>query len=1342
GFPSGGDTLVGTGTQDRGKAGVYVFKGLYPRTVGVFHVEADAGPDFENAISQDVQSVSTSFLDIDPSDFVFNTAGACANGVTVRLLKNIPVGVNVSYQVSGAQSQEQCVEVQQPTTSPFVFDRTRTSKDIVIKPIQNANCALVFAGVLAGSGSVSQAQANLFVNCENLRATPTPDPNATCSDGTSVGACSAVNVGARCNSNLQLVGDIACINGPGGNETCTDGTAMGACSSANAGKRCSSTFTLIDDSTCSATGSQCSPNTCSACAENQCVNLQNAGFCEPVYASGASYNNSISATDIGGRRFVPALAFVRPGDVITWRNNGIEDHQIVFENSSVSPSQSQVLHPGDSFSMTLAQAGAYAYRDGLHPEMRGQVSIVPQNAGQQFLTCISSPTSRPLNCSRLSNDIFKAGMAAGDSIKAPDGSRTVKVTSIDEGTKTASFDILGRDGKKIDSAALKKCDTYAKDGVQFRITDFHSIDVSASFVPSAADFIQDACSPMKFDIGKLFASRLGYLAAQQVFNPSQTQAAIASTASNQLVHYPNAPYFAIMENGPGCTGSGTSLSCTKKITALLPVNGMALSVQNAFGFDTRLNVQTTGSGASCFEVKRITGSALSKIGLFVQETLSGLLPIPGNQYGTVAILFKGDNPDCVDYTFTSDHKVHIKPKAGKDKLDLLLTNPTLQKGLEVPLFKITLRIVPGADSSFALASAPRFTYDKSFPTRIESALEPFVVANNLLTPAYVGSQVIAPKGEVQGLGLKLDDDNGYQVAFPPTAASSDTFAPQQERVPDDSGGDLNEPFDIIGNTGGDEAGESIYNSCSGKDFCTAQDQDALTESIKTGVMQEYKPVLETMDSVSFTSPFNAGQGVVQQAGRAAAGDYASSLTNYYLCKQFGQDPLLQLAQQCYSNMGNPQQPSSFLGSLTQGAQYAGCNSELFDMAFGASRGVAGVGGNIMQGAVGQALNNVPPNMPVGEGIVFGFRKLNTYVTVPVKIAGQEGGFKAIVLNLDLRNAAAAFSSGDFFHSGVDGQEIFTLYGTFGFHGLSFFKPGSRKGSTDPGSDKPLQPYDDGYPFLKKASAAAAILTPTTGGQATLDVAKVGTPNLFTFNKYGFNGKVSLDATSLSSISADPTASQYATQIKTELAAFFVDQKSTFDQSYGVTIVAGDKESIEISSASLLSAAQIVKEYNFADATGFVTPDTQAPSFTTGASGDASIGGGSKNIFNLKITFDKNQLSADSATTASPYVQALQKAKAELYAQVFIRVIQNVMPYLNDEGQSGPSGGVGPFACIEWAESSASKIVLAKSSKVNDVNNEGVETSFTLDAPFACLQGDDFSSILGSSSYLDAVRAIR
>jgi plastocyanin len=73
--------------------------------------------------------------------------------------------------------------------------------------------------------------------------------------------------------------------------------------------------------------------------------------------------------------FFPATLTVTPGTTIKWTNSQVDklDHTVNANDNSFS---SPVLHPGDSFTTTLATPGTYLYFCSLHPEqMRARIEV-------------------------------------------------------------------------------------------------------------------------------------------------------------------------------------------------------------------------------------------------------------------------------------------------------------------------------------------------------------------------------------------------------------------------------------------------------------------------------------------------------------------------------------------------------------------------------------------------------------------------------------------------------------------------------------------------------------------------------------------------------------------------------------------------------------------------------------------------------------------------------------------------------------------------------------------------------------------------------------------------------
>jgi plastocyanin len=70
--------------------------------------------------------------------------------------------------------------------------------------------------------------------------------------------------------------------------------------------------------------------------------------------------------------FEPANAAIESGDTITWVNEGNTPHTVTSDDGQFD---SEVLKPGDSFSVTFTGAGTLTYHCEIHPSMRGSVSV-------------------------------------------------------------------------------------------------------------------------------------------------------------------------------------------------------------------------------------------------------------------------------------------------------------------------------------------------------------------------------------------------------------------------------------------------------------------------------------------------------------------------------------------------------------------------------------------------------------------------------------------------------------------------------------------------------------------------------------------------------------------------------------------------------------------------------------------------------------------------------------------------------------------------------------------------------------------------------------------------------
>jgi plastocyanin len=72
--------------------------------------------------------------------------------------------------------------------------------------------------------------------------------------------------------------------------------------------------------------------------------------------------------------FKPDVLSIKPGTKVTFVNHDDIPHLIV---DAAGKFKSKVLDTDDSFSMTFATAGDVTYFCGLHPHMKGKITVMP-----------------------------------------------------------------------------------------------------------------------------------------------------------------------------------------------------------------------------------------------------------------------------------------------------------------------------------------------------------------------------------------------------------------------------------------------------------------------------------------------------------------------------------------------------------------------------------------------------------------------------------------------------------------------------------------------------------------------------------------------------------------------------------------------------------------------------------------------------------------------------------------------------------------------------------------------------------------------------------------------------
>nr|MBA2278322.1 cupredoxin domain-containing protein [Chloroflexia bacterium] len=70
--------------------------------------------------------------------------------------------------------------------------------------------------------------------------------------------------------------------------------------------------------------------------------------------------------------FAPATITVAPGTTVVWTNNGAAPHTVTGDFGD-----SGFLEPGQTFSFTFTDPGAYAYVCDLHPNMTAEIIVSP-----------------------------------------------------------------------------------------------------------------------------------------------------------------------------------------------------------------------------------------------------------------------------------------------------------------------------------------------------------------------------------------------------------------------------------------------------------------------------------------------------------------------------------------------------------------------------------------------------------------------------------------------------------------------------------------------------------------------------------------------------------------------------------------------------------------------------------------------------------------------------------------------------------------------------------------------------------------------------------------------------
>ena len=92
----------------------------------------------------------------------------------------------------------------------------------------------------------------------------------------------------------------------------------------------------------------------------------------------APASTATSTVQIKATGFVPATVTINQDDTVTWTNTDTKDHQVVANGGSFA---SPILKPTKTYSHVFRGGGTFRYHDGLHPTLRGTVTVRGARAG-------------------------------------------------------------------------------------------------------------------------------------------------------------------------------------------------------------------------------------------------------------------------------------------------------------------------------------------------------------------------------------------------------------------------------------------------------------------------------------------------------------------------------------------------------------------------------------------------------------------------------------------------------------------------------------------------------------------------------------------------------------------------------------------------------------------------------------------------------------------------------------------------------------------------------------------------------------------------------------------------
>ena len=96
---------------------------------------------------------------------------------------------------------------------------------------------------------------------------------------------------------------------------------------------------------------------------------------DKITNSGGGGTPAANAVNISGFAFSPGNLTVKAGTEVTWTNKDSAPHTVTSDDSKFASSGN--LSQNQTYKITFATAGIYAYHCTIHPSMTGTVTVTP-----------------------------------------------------------------------------------------------------------------------------------------------------------------------------------------------------------------------------------------------------------------------------------------------------------------------------------------------------------------------------------------------------------------------------------------------------------------------------------------------------------------------------------------------------------------------------------------------------------------------------------------------------------------------------------------------------------------------------------------------------------------------------------------------------------------------------------------------------------------------------------------------------------------------------------------------------------------------------------------------------